>query len=287
MSGDDFLDDEQIEAAGAVDLGTPLVRVDLDEIQARIAELPPVESVEVHRSWPHTVVDRRRRADRSGGRARRTALVGDGRRRRGLPRDRRPRAGPADGDARRRGGPVGPPGGRRRWCRALPADLLADVRQVSARSMDSITLAMKNKTEIKWGSADESDRKVEVLGAAARRRSRRRRTTSAFPSSRPRRCAAESSAGQTTVIRRRVSRRNVACRVACRHDRADRLTYFGWHDEVDITITLYLRVRVTDTRVTSPPQHHPSICPAAMSPSSPSPSELIERLPSWQHRRTI
>ncbi len=29
--------------------------------------------------------------------------------------------------------------------------------------MDSITLAMKNRTEIKWGSADESDRKVEVL----------------------------------------------------------------------------------------------------------------------------
>jgi cell division protein FtsQ len=47
---------------------------------------------------------------------------------------------------------------------ALPADLLTDVRQVSARSMDSITLAMKDQTEIRWGSADETDRKIEVLG---------------------------------------------------------------------------------------------------------------------------
>ena len=52
---------------------------------------------------------------------------------------------------------------------SLPADLLADVRHVSARSMDSITLTMKKGTEIKWGSADESDRKVEVLRCCSTR----------------------------------------------------------------------------------------------------------------------
>jgi cell division protein FtsQ len=162
VSGEEYLGDDQIREAGAVDLGTPLVRVNLDQIQARIAKLPAVESVEVHRSWPHTVaIDVVERTALVAVQQNRSWWVMDadgvvfretGTPEAGLPTVRLSPA--ADSAARQEVASV---------VAALPEDLLADVRRVSARSMDSITLAMKNHTEIKWGSADESDRKVEVL----------------------------------------------------------------------------------------------------------------------------
>jgi cell division protein FtsQ len=42
-------------AAAGVTLGAPLASVDTDAIAQRVAQLPPVESVRVGRSWPHTV----------------------------------------------------------------------------------------------------------------------------------------------------------------------------------------------------------------------------------------
>lgn len=162
VSGVSTLSDDEVLAAADVDLGTPLVRVNLDEIQARVAKIPAVDDVDVHRSWPHTieitVVER-------------TALVAvqregswwvmdddgvifreTGKRVRELPVVSL--AADADRAARREAASV---------VASLPADLLADVRHVSARSMDSIRLTMKKGTEVTWGSAEESERKVEVL----------------------------------------------------------------------------------------------------------------------------
>lgn len=45
----------QIRAAAQVPEGTPLARVDLQQVGDRVAALPPVASVQVHRSWPHTI----------------------------------------------------------------------------------------------------------------------------------------------------------------------------------------------------------------------------------------
>jgi cell division protein FtsQ len=42
-------------AAAAVPTGVPLAAVDTAAIATRVAQLPPVESVHVGRSWPHTV----------------------------------------------------------------------------------------------------------------------------------------------------------------------------------------------------------------------------------------
>jgi cell division protein FtsQ len=42
-------------AAAAVQQGTPLAAVDTGAVERRVAPLPPVESVDVRRSWPHTV----------------------------------------------------------------------------------------------------------------------------------------------------------------------------------------------------------------------------------------
>lgn len=47
--------DEVREAAG-VDIGTPLLRVDVEAAEARVARLPQISAVEVTRGWPQSVV---------------------------------------------------------------------------------------------------------------------------------------------------------------------------------------------------------------------------------------
>lgn len=163
VSGESLLTADDVVAAADVDPAEPLARVDLEQVAARVEALPAVKSAEAHRSWPHTV---------SIEVTERTALVAvqqdgdwwvmdaDGvvfaetpERDRSLPVVEL--AGDADHDARREAASV---------VAALPASLLRDVSEVSARSMDSITLSMDDRTEIKWGSAEQSERKVEVLG---------------------------------------------------------------------------------------------------------------------------
>jgi cell division protein FtsQ len=46
----------QIREAAAVVTGTPLLRVDVDAAEARVAQLPAVASVDVSRGWPGSVV---------------------------------------------------------------------------------------------------------------------------------------------------------------------------------------------------------------------------------------
>jgi cell division protein FtsQ len=40
---------------------------------------------------------------------------------------------------------------------------MAQTRRVRAQSMDSITLTLADGRSVRWGSADESQRKVQVL----------------------------------------------------------------------------------------------------------------------------
>jgi cell division protein FtsQ len=46
---------EEVRHTAAVPVGTPLVRVDLDAVRARVANLAPVERVNVVRQWPGTL----------------------------------------------------------------------------------------------------------------------------------------------------------------------------------------------------------------------------------------
>ena len=46
----------QVEAAAAVELGSPLAQVNPETIAARIGRLPPVRSAAVSRDWPSTLV---------------------------------------------------------------------------------------------------------------------------------------------------------------------------------------------------------------------------------------
>ncbi len=162
VNGTTTLSNRQILAAAEVDLGAPMVRLDLDAIHDRVAAVPAVASVSVHRSWPHTiaitVAERQPLAavhldgawwvmDSEGVTFRRTphravrlpvvevhAQVAD--------------------EARREAASV---------VAALPDDLVRSVKRLTATSMDSITLRLKDDSEVAWGSAAESARKVQVL----------------------------------------------------------------------------------------------------------------------------
>jgi cell division protein FtsQ len=162
--GDRTISTATVEQAADVSLGTPLVRLDLDQIRDRVSALPAVQSVTVHRSWPHTVsiaiterspVATLRRdgawwmVDSEGIIFRKT-----GERDKDVPVIAVPKkAGP---DAVREAATV---------VDSLPTSLLAQTKRLTAASMDSITLRMKNKSSVLWGSSTESDRKVEVLEA--------------------------------------------------------------------------------------------------------------------------
>lgn len=162
VTGETKLSADDVIAAAGIDLGTPLVRIDIEEVGDRIADMPAVATVSVHRSWPHTIeitVTERQpiAAIRRGGGW--WVLDAEGVVFRQTPRrlERFPVVeAPADVpvDALREVGSV---------LTALPDELRTATRRISARTMDSITLKLENGREVFWGSAAASDQKVEVL----------------------------------------------------------------------------------------------------------------------------
>ncbi len=162
--GESTLSAQTVQAAADVSIGTPLVRLDVGQIQARVAALPAVRSVTVRRSWPDTVsisiTERTAVAaiHRNGswwvlddqGVLFRTTPARD----RGVPVIAVPRKAGADA-VREAATVVG----------SLPAAMLAETKRLTASSMDSITLRLKDKTSVVWGSSAESHLKVEVAQA--------------------------------------------------------------------------------------------------------------------------
>ncbi len=161
VSGTHVLNRAQVERRAAVPQ-VPLIRADIDAIGKRVAALAPVKSVEVSRSWPHTVkisiVERTAVAVIAAG----TGF--DGMDETGLKfrtYTTRPARLPlvtatvgADREARKEAAHV---------VGSLSADLLARVESVEVTSIDGITLAMRNGKRVVWGSAKESALKAEVL----------------------------------------------------------------------------------------------------------------------------
>jgi cell division protein FtsQ len=162
VEGAQLLTADEVVGAAAVDVGTPLVRVDLDAVTERVEAIPEVSQAGVHRSWPHTititVVEREpvaavRRAgawwvmDVEGVVFRRTGERDDT-----VPVVQTPH-GLGD-EALREVAQV---------VVALPADLLAETRRVHATTIDSITVTLRGGRRVVWGSAAESERKAEVL----------------------------------------------------------------------------------------------------------------------------
>ena len=56
VTGSAIAPPEQVRSTAEVTLGTPLARIDVDAVRARVRALPSVADVDVHRAWPSTLV---------------------------------------------------------------------------------------------------------------------------------------------------------------------------------------------------------------------------------------
>ena len=117
---------------------------------------------------------------------------------------------------------------------ALPQELSLLVDHVQVTTVDQISLVLKDGRTVVWGSAEESDTKAEVLAtllATVQARGLRRQR------------AVQAHHPLTTLTRRKLSSR-VDRLPACRHHSDHTRPYCHRHGQVDITITLSLRVTV-------------------------------------------
>lgn len=186
VTGAHRLSKAQVASAAQVSMGTPLARVDVDAVAARVGQLSQVAGVTVHRAWPHTVrVEVQERvpvaAVHRQGRwwlVDRTAVVVATRQQRpdGLPRLAVDRPQPDDPTARTALAVID----------SLDGSLREDLRKVSASSPDGVRLrvvvgsgekgergsahrhagnARGAKFTVVWGNADRADKKARVLRA--------------------------------------------------------------------------------------------------------------------------
>lgn len=160
--GNDLLSDGRIREVADVPLGEQLALVDLSRADARVGSLADVESVDVTRTWPDGVrirvvertavavvelAGRLRGLDADGVVFREYEAVPDG-----MPRVRP--SGSAGTDALQEAATV---------VAALPKDLAGRVDHVEVETVDQITLVMRDRREVLWGSAEESELKAEVV----------------------------------------------------------------------------------------------------------------------------
>ena len=162
VDGAEVLDPREVQQVAAVPTGSPLATVDLDAVAARVAQLTPVLTVDVTRSWPDRVrvdiVERTAVAvvERDG---RMQGVDEDGVLFRSYPS--RPPSLPlvrmglgTQADALAEAALV---------IAALPDDLAGRVEFIEVRTVDTISLRLPGDRSVLWGSAEDSDNKARVL----------------------------------------------------------------------------------------------------------------------------
>ena len=153
------------EAAGIAD-GTPLLQVDVDAAEARLAELPQIASVEVTRGWPRsvvvTVVERVPVAV-VGEPGRRTLVDAQGVLFDSVSGD------PPEGvvalvvDAPGPGDPATM--AALTAIQAMPSGLRGQVASLAAPSPEAISMVLDDGTVVVWGTAADSPAKAGALAA--------------------------------------------------------------------------------------------------------------------------
>lgn len=151
---------DDVRAVAEVETGTPLLRVPVGEVEARLTALPQVESATVTRSWPDAlIIDVVRRqpvafvaspggydvVDATGVVIRTVPTVD-----KGVPVVR------ATGDGVIAAVTV---------ARELPEEIRRKVVEITATSRNDVTLSLRDGAEVMWGSAEEAAFKAEVLAA--------------------------------------------------------------------------------------------------------------------------
>lgn len=157
---------DQVRETAGIELGTPLLRVDVDAARARVARLPQVASVEVTRGWPHTVVVtvvERQPVAVVGQPGRRTLVDADG-----VLFDTvsgAPPAGVVPLDVASPGPDDPATAAGLTAIEALPGRLRGQVTSVAATTPDDITLTLTDGTHVLWGGPEKSGRKGDALEA--------------------------------------------------------------------------------------------------------------------------
>lgn len=152
-----------VEKVVAVQVGTPLTRLDTVRLRARILEVPGVRDATIVRDWPRgltvDLVSREPVAavpegggfvllDDEGVQVGRSTKVPDG-----LPEI----TFPLDQDSRRTLASA------LILLNALPAKIAQDVRTISATSPDDVQMELRGGATVVWGSSAEAALKVRVL----------------------------------------------------------------------------------------------------------------------------
>ncbi|UUN26385.1 cell division protein FtsQ/DivIB [Streptomyces sp. FIT100] len=172
-SGTKVLTPREVEAAAAVPIGSPLISVDTDAIEARLgAKLRRIDSVEAVRSWPDGIVLKVTEREPALIMETGTKFIEvDAKGVRFATVDKAPKDVPvleltADGS----------PSLRRfderrlmteavRVTTELPERAAKDLRAVEVRSYDSITLKLAHGRTVLWGSSERGEAKARALTA--------------------------------------------------------------------------------------------------------------------------
>lgn len=162
VEGTSLLTPARVQAAAAVPLGRPMVRVDTDAVAERVRALAPVKDVRVTRHWPGTI--RVRVSERVPVIQRRTGGGYAWSDSEGVvfheQRDRAPDLAvvqaPDDERLRRDLATV---------ASSLTPQLRKALLEIKAKSPDTITLTLSGGRTVVWGDAGQSATKAEVATA--------------------------------------------------------------------------------------------------------------------------
>ncbi len=152
---------DEVRAAAAIEPGTPLARLDTDEVARRVRQLPRVGSVDVRRSFPASVeviITERTPVvfvQRDDGAHLLDAAGVDYSTLRAAPPGL-PRLDAGGDQAARAATSV---------LASIPAQLTKQVTAVSANTATDIRLTLADSRVVKWGDAENAPRKAAVLAA--------------------------------------------------------------------------------------------------------------------------
>ncbi|MDT7802264.1 MAG: cell division protein FtsQ [Actinomycetota bacterium] len=159
---------DQIRAAAAVPIDKPLLRLSTDEIRDRVAAMPGIATVEVSRSWPSTVeitvTERTAIAFFDSGPGGDGVHLVDGggvvfktvpARPAGLPELKLPKVSADDPVTRAVTAVLG----------VIPEQLLKQVTTATAKTPASVEFTLSSGKIVRWGTAEQTDRKAKVLAA--------------------------------------------------------------------------------------------------------------------------
>lgn len=165
VSGTDTVKTSDIERVAAVPLGGPLATADLVAVERRVAALAAIRSVEVTRKWPHSVLITVQEREpvavvQRGGTYRTVDVEGVAfgsfkRAPTDLPRIEAPNSATVT-DPEAVGEAV-------TVLAALPDEVASRVDHLVLRSADEIELVLRDDRVVRWGGAEGSARKAEVV----------------------------------------------------------------------------------------------------------------------------